>query len=572
MLKTKFLKNLFILLLFSAIFSNYVFAQDEEADSKLSSPSFDLGAIDIFGGVYFVDPIGIQLAASLIPYEGVLDTQNYLLGTNDLISIKIDALNPISIRGISVNPQGDITIPIIGSVTISGLTIQEAESKIKEAVSDQIKDPEVTITIESPRPAIIHIAGGVPHPGKYVVPAQSRIDQAIFSSLTTGDRKPAKSLQNSSDFLNNGDYSFRSIVIYRVDGSKTEADLISYLRTGDLASNPFVKDGDLIEIKRLNRETPKVSISGAVKADFEFEYKTGDTPADILSFGGGFEETADTTKLYIYRRSVSGIEQIVLEKHEWKSFKLLPNDRVVAPFGDDFDASASAWVYGEVTIPGNFPINGGTTTALELLETAGGLTSEALPAAAYLVRGGGQKNEIPNQFNAELMKRTSDQVVQGLQYLDAETKLSQNQVFIDLTDESQLNNLRIFDGDRLYIPKDNQTIFIFGQVNNPGYFGYSPNKTVSEYISQAGGFALSANQERIFILKAGDATWFKVGETNLSSGDKIFVDRQPVEELNAKRQFEIQKQQLKNQRIQLIMTGITTITGIITTYVAVQRL
>jgi hypothetical protein len=189
-----------------------------------------------------------------------------------------------------------------------------------------------------------------------------------------------------------------------------------------------------------------------------------------------------------------------------------------------------------------------------------------------LVRSGGQKNEIPNQFNTNLMKRTSDQYVQGLEYLDAETQLSRNQVFIDLTDNSQLQNLKIFDGDRLYIPRDDQTIFVFGQVNNPGYLGYSNTKSVNEYIAQAGGFALSADRDRVFILKAGNATWFKVGDTELSSGDKIFVDRQPVEELNAKRAYEIQKQQLRNQRTQLIMTAITTITGIITTYVAVNNL
>ena len=170
------------------------------------------------------------------------------------------------------------------------------------------------------------------------------------------------------------------------------------------------------------------------------------------------------------------------------------------------------------------------------------------------------------------MKRTSDRLVQGLEYLDSETKLSRNKVFIDLTDNEQLNNLRIFDGDQLYIPKDEQTIFVFGQVNNPGYFGYSSSKSPSEYIAQAGGFALSADKERVFILKAGDATWFNVDDTELKSGDKIFVDRIPVEELNSKRQYDIQKQQLKNQRTQLIMTAITTITGIITTYVAVRRL
>ncbi len=565
--KAKFITFLIILLSFT-----YSDSIAQRGSDNRENDGINLELSENLSGIYYNDPIGLQLAARLITLEGTIDQTTYVLGSNDLLSVKVESVQPLFLRGVVVNPQGDIIIPLIGAVKVSGLTIVEAEEKLEEVLKGQVKDPSITISVDNPRPVIYHITGNVPHPGKYISSPNSRIDQAIFSSITSGDRDITKITPNSSEFLGNSNFSFRSIKIYRANGSETDADLIKYFRTGDLSSNPFIRDGDLISINRLNRETPKVSISGAVKADFEFEYKKGDTPALVLEFGGGFEEVADTSKLFVYRRGVTGIEQLVLSPEEWDTFQLRPNDRVVAPFGDDFDASASAWVYGEVNIPGNFPVRSGETTALELLETAGGLTTEALPAAAYLVRSGSLKNEIPNQFNADLMKRTSDQVVQGLEYLDAETNLSKNQVFIDLNDNSQLQSLRIFDGDRLYVPRDEETIFIFGQVNNPGYFGFSPNKTVTQYIQQAGGFALSADRERVFILKAGNATWFKVGETELSSGDRIFVDREPVEELNAKRQYEIQRQQLKNQRIQLIMTGITTITGIITTYVAVRRL
>ncbi len=555
-------------ILFLFICSSFLNAQN---NGNQQEDGFNIDLSDVFGGFYYTDPLSVQLASRINPIEASLDLENYVLGVNDLISIKIDGAQSLFLRGLLVNPQGDVTLPVVGPVNINGLSISESEKKIEEATAPHLKNASVTITIDSPRPVIYHVTGGVPYPGKYLTYPQSRVDQAIFSSVTSGNRDLSKSIPNSSDFLTNDNYSFRSIKIYHSDGTESEADLVKYFRTGSLKSNPFVKHGDLINIIPTNRETPKVSISGAVKADYEFEYKKGDTPSLILEFGGGFEETADTTKLFVYRRAVNGIEQIVVKPEDWDSFNLLPNDRVVAPFGDEFDASASAWVYGEVNIPGNFPVVSGATTALELLQTAGGLSPEALPAAAYLVRSGGQKNEIPNQFNADLMKRTSDQYLQGLEYLDAETRLSKNKVYIDLSDDSQLQGLKIFDGDRLYIPKDDQTIFVFGQVNNPGYFGYSGTKTVNEYITQAGGFALSADKDRIFILKAGNATWFKVGDTDLSSGDKIFIDRQPVEELNARRAYEVQKAQLKNQRTQLIMTGLTTITGLITTYLAIEN-
>lgn len=571
MLKKLFNRRIFSSLFFVLFFSVLTNAQDNSS-TETTDNALNIELSSLFGGVYYVDPIGFQLSGRQAPFEGVLDLDNYKLGTNDLISIKIEAGQPLFLRGILVNAQGDITIPILGSIKVEGLTVKEAEDQIRNETLKQFRDTIVRITVESPRPAIIHITGGVPFPGKYIIPAQSRVDQAIFSSITSGNRNLVKTVSNSSDFLSNANYSFRSIKLYHPDGTESEADLINYFRTGDLSTNPFVKDGDLISITRLNREASKISISGAVKSEYEIEFKKGDTPSFLLDIGGGFETIADTTKLFVFRRGVSGIEKMTVESKDWNFFQLQPNDRVVATIGDEFDASASAWVYGEVNISGNFPIISGETSAFELLTISGGLTERALPSAAYLTRGS-EKNGIPNQFNTELMKRTSDQVLQGLEYLDAEMKLSQNKVFINLQDEEQLKALKVLDGDRLYVPRDAQTIFVFGQVNNPGFFPFtSSTKSISEYLSEAGGFSLSADKDRVFILKAGNSTWYRVGETNLESGDRIFVDRLPVEELNAQRTYEIQRAQLRNQRTQLIMTGITTITGIITTYVAIRRL
>jgi protein involved in polysaccharide export with SLBB domain len=109
-------------------------------------------------------------------------------------------------------------------------------------------------------------------------------------------------------------------------------------------------------------------------------------------------------------------------------------------------------------------------------------------------------------------------------------------------------------------------------VNNPGYFPFIENTNTNNYINRAGGFALSADRDRVFIIKAGNATMYRPGETELESGDRIFIDRQPIEELNALRTYEIQQQQVKNTRTQLILAAISTITGIITTYVAVQNI
>lgn len=569
--KFKSSKRLFSLLLLF-LFSSSLTAQDNNPPQLEGGFNMDLSTS--LGGIYFQDVLGVQLASKGIPFEGIIDEDSYILGANDLVSIQLNTSQKVLLRGIIVNPQGDVILPSIGTVKIAGLTIKEAEDKIQRIGASTFNDISVDLSIESPRPVIVHITGGIPFPGKYLAFPQSRVDQVIYQSITDGNRDLTSSVSNSSSFLDKGDYAFRDIIIQRANGEIVTADLVKYFRTGNFDSNPFVKDGDLITITKLSRESAKISISGGVKTEFEIEYKKGDTPQDLLDIGGGFEEDADQSKLLVYRRSISGVDKIELSPDEWNTFELIPNDRVIVPLSRDVDLSTSVWVYGEVQIPGNFPIINGETSASDILELSGGTTSKALISAAYLVRNNNPKNAIPNDFNSELLKRTSDQVIQGLEYLDAESRVSQNKVFIDLNDQDQLNSLKLYDGDRLYIPRDQQTVFVFGQVNNPGYFPFiaNSNLSASNYISKAGGFALAANQDRVFVIKAGNSTWFEPGNTEIESGDKIFVDRQPVEELNALRTFEIQKAQLRNQRIQLIMTAITTITGIITTYVAIRRI
>ncbi len=566
--------------LFLLAFSLFIFfnANAQTTGNSSSQSSLNINSSNDLGGFYFQDPTGLQLAIEGLTYEGSIDKETYILGPNDLISIQIETVQNIVLRGLIVNASGEVIIPSVGSVNVNSLTVLEAEKKITEAASVAYKAPKVSISVEIPRPVNIHINGAIPSPGKFVLPAQTRIDLAIFlatKSLPTESLQDSMILapQNTNELLEDGIYSYRNISITHRNGEKTTADLISYFRAGDLTGNPIIRDGDQVTIKMVTPRTPTVSISGAVNYGYELEYKKGDTPASLLAISGGFEESADQSKMIVYRRQADTVDMIELGANEWADFELAPNDRIVVPYDRSKPILGSAWVLGEVNIPGSFPIISGKTSASDLLKLSGGLTDEALPASAYLVRGTNFENEIPNKFNAKLMLRTSDQIDEGTKYFENETELTQNRVYLDLEDPNQLQQLKIFSGDSLYVPKDEHTIFIFGQVNKPGYFPYISSSVVSvnEYISKAGGFALAADKKRVFIIKAGNGAWYKPNETQLESGDRIFVDKQPVVPYISKQTAQYQRGLIRNQRIQLLFAGISTITSIITTYVALNR-
>lgn len=570
------LKLLFISLsFFTCSFS--LSAQNSSNESGNSSTSLNLNFSSELGGFYFQDPSGMQLALLGLSYEGEIDITKYKLGFGDIITVEVESSEKLILKGLLINATGAITIPSVGAIKIGGKTITEAEEIVSKRFLEIFKESSVSISVEMPRPVNIHISGSVPFPGKFILPAQSRVDVAILQSIIKIE--PPKEEDEiiyfnlyTSQLLEQNDYSLRNIKILHSDGSVSSADLVKYFRTGDLNSNPVVLDGDKIIIPRISQNSPTVSVSGAVRFGYELEYKEGETISNILAISEYFEENADSSKALVFRRTSLGLQKLEINSSNWDTFYIQSGDRILIPELPDFIQPATAWVTGEVTYPGNFPIVSGQTTAKELLEMAGGLSSFALAKAAYMTRSGGPENQAPNKFNANLMARTSDQYSQGIEYLKQETSLTQNRVNIDLNNPNELENLILFDGDRVFIPRDEKTVFVFGQVNNPGYFPYSASQPllVNEYISKAGGFALSANKERVFIIKAGSSTWFKPSETTIESGDRIFVDRNPVEDLNALRSYEIQKEQLKNTRIQLIMTGLTTITSIITTLVAID--
>ncbi len=224
----------------------------------------------------------------------------------------------------------------------------------------------------------------------------------------------------TNDLLQEKIYSFRNIEISHSDGSKSNADLIRYYKAGHLQSNPMVRNGDQITLTKIHFQTPTISISGAVKNGYELEYRKGDTPSILLDITNGFTERADSSKMFIFRNINGQIEKLEVSENQWGTFSLKAYDRLIVPTNNLSNIKASAWITGEVKTPGNYPIISGETSVYTLLDYSDGFTPNALQNAAYLYRGKKLENEIPNKFDSLLIQRTSDQHIQGLDYLALE--------------------------------------------------------------------------------------------------------------------------------------------------------
>lgn len=612
--------NITALILFIFLISGLPVSLVEAQQPQDQQRPLNIDTGNRFPSYLYVDEVGARISA-LRFYESHLDIEEYRIGTGDLLALALDGNISGTMRGIRVNAQGSIIVPQVGVISIGGLLFKEAEKKINNVFSKKLPETTAKLQLEQPRSIQVHVTGNIPYAGPQLVYAQTRLDQAIYRSFfqpvplddarKTDDEHIPTPQYNVTDplspivmmtnkfpeaFFEQGNYDFRNIAINRADGTQIKADLVRYFKAGDLDANPIVEEKDIIVINRSYEYHPKVSISGAVNTHLNLEYREDDTISLLIDMAGGLSFDAEPQRVRIMRRTDSGLEEVILDRpEEIESYDVQPNDRIIIPYDRSKRLSHSASVYGETVYTGRFPIEEGVTTLYDLIQLTGGLTDQALPEGAYMIRTAPAKTEFGlfknkseakkenrvqsrtsafgfrPSFHPEILKRTSDQFLEGFEYLELESLLIGGHVPVDLNNEAQLKEITLFDGDRLQIPRNDGTVFVFGQVNKPGYYPFHRAWSADDFIDRADGFALSADTDRVFVIKAQTNSWYKADEVSIAPGDLVFVDRHPFEDLHSAREYELRKQINRNSRIQIFVTGIATIASVVTAFAAITR-
>jgi len=247
---------------------------------------------------------------------------------------------------------------------------------------------------------------------------------------------------------------------------------------------------------------------------------------------------------------------------------------------------------GWVQYPGAYPILSGETTLQDLVALAGGMRPGALARAAHLKRFTlplpepeyenrfGMLPGIPDPVPADTLAlmqstRLANIGFFGNAYLARELRI-QSSVPVDLTVALGEGAAPIFlqDGDKVYVPRDNNQVFVIGQVNRPGYVAHRIGMTPEYYVSAAGG--LGENAGTSYVIKAGANRFAEASEANVESGDWIFVNRENMfadtEELQRllteTQRIELEK---RSATFQTVLATVGTITGFITTYLLIKQ-
>ena len=388
------------------------------------------------------------------PNMNIATPQNYRLGPGDAVYVDIFGASQKSIQA-TVTPDGTIVLEGFGPVDVSGLTVAQANARLKATLGARYSSSNVRLTVGQTKTIMVNVMGEVEAPGTYTLSAFASVFHALYMAGGTNDIG-----------------TLRNIKVYRNNKLVTTVDIYDYILNGKLTGNVRLADNDVIVVGPYDC---LVNVTGKVKRPMFYEMKKNESVGTVLKYAGGFTGDAYKKTVKVIRKSGSKYSIYNVGEFDVSSFKIEDEDSIAV---DSVIPRYSNMVElkGAVFRPGMYQVGGEITGVRSLLEQADGVTEDAFLQHAVMHR------------------LKSDRTLEVLQ-VDVEGILSGRVADIPLKNE-----------DVLYIPSkkdllEQQTLTIHGEVLYPGQYSYADNTTIEDLIIQAGGLTDAASVMKVDVAR-----------------------------------------------------------------------
>ncbi|MGM0484419.1 MAG: SLBB domain-containing protein [Candidatus Krumholzibacteriota bacterium] len=399
--------------------------------------------------------------------EKAIDPSLYVLGPYDQIQISIFGTESRSFDLI-VLPEGNVFLPGIGSVKADGLTIEEFRERVYDVLDEYFHDIEIHSHLLVPRTFKVFVTGAVKEPGAVSVTAVDRVSDAVRKGggITA-------------------DGSRRRVKVQRGDTVLT-VDLFSVIVSGDMEENLFLSSGDAVHVPPAER---MVTVSGPVRRPGTLESIPGESIRDIIRLAGGMRGEAVRDSILLSRAGQA--QNFSTFNVTRKNLDMEVRDLDVINVHDRFSSSDRVFVFGAVNNPGRFYISKREKLS-DLLARVGGFQNEAD------LRGASIERRNKEYIRLDLSK------------------------YINKSEEI---DIRMRDGDKLYVPRVQQVVAVGGEVKTPGSFEYQGYLTVAHYVGLAGGPTERGSMSRIKIYSPDGSVRDADRNTYPTRGDVIIVQK-----------------------------------------------
>lgn len=426
-------------------------------------------------------PPGLSLGAAALPRGGAaggandwaldtsLDPDRYRLGPGDRLLLILEGKTLRRLE-LSVLPEGILEWEGGLREPVAGLSLREAEAAVRKAIARVMPAVAVRLLLSAPRQIEVQVQGEVARPGAVRLAASDRLSAAIAAAGGPNGR---------------GSQRF---VEFRQAGQITRLDLYPFLREGNWDANPYCPAGVLVFVPL---RTDTVQVIGAVKRPGTYEWKEGETLAELLAYAEGLADDALPGSILLERAGADAPVARQLDAAAGAT-PLRPGDVIVVASRKPL--LKRVFLEGAGERRGEVYLSPGETLG-DLVQRLGDMRGSALPEAATLERRGADRSRF---FHFDLRA-----VLRG---------------------ESPAE-LPIEHDDVLYVPQRPNEVFVLGEVRQPGSQRYVPSWTVGQYLAMAGGVSDEGSDGKLHVVDASGETRPVTRTDNLHRGDVLVVGR-----------------------------------------------
>ncbi len=420
------------------------------------------------------------------PNMNIATPENYVLGPGDAVFIDIYGASQKSVQE-TVSPDGFVVIEDFGPILVAGLTISQANSRVRSQLGARYRSSKIRLSLGQTRTITVNVMGEVKTPGTYTLSAFSSVFHALYMA---GGPSEIGTLRN--------------IKVYRNNRLVSNVDIYDYILNGKLKGNVRLSDNDVIVVSPYDCI---VNITGKIKRPMYYEMKKSESVKTLIDYAGGFTGDAYRGSVRIVRKSGTSYSVHNVNEFDMTSFHVADNDSVsvdsIIP-----RYSNMVEVKGAAFRPGMYQIGDKIYSVKSLMENNGGVTEDAFTTHAIIHR-------MKADRTLEVISVDIEGIMAGT-VPDIPLK-NEDVLFIPTKLESQIV----------------QTITIHGEVMYPGTYKYADNETLEDFVLQAGGLMEGASMHNVLVSRrivnpfATSADSILAETFNFSLKDGFVVDGQP---------------------------------------------
>lgn len=216
--------------------------------------------------------------------------EDYLLGEGDVIKVTVYQSPELSLE-LRIPASGSVSYPLLGDVTLGGLTVNQAERRLAEGLIEGriLKQPQVSILVTQVRGSQASVLGHVIKPGRYPLElTRTRLsDLMALAGGIASDGGDVLTVTGTRE-----DRPFRVQIDYR-----------QLFATDDPRTNLVIQSNDVVFVDR----APQVYIYGEVQRPGALRLERGMTVLQALAAGGGLTLRGTQSGIRVHRRDAQGV-------------------------------------------------------------------------------------------------------------------------------------------------------------------------------------------------------------------------------------------------------------------------